>query len=55
VGEGEQRGWGEEGIEGKKQNKTGSVHTYSVTLRHIRATIVALEKQQALHIVSVCV
>jgi hypothetical protein len=52
VREREQRGWG--GREERKQNKTGSIHTYNVTLRHICATTVALEKQQALHILSVC-
>jgi len=28
--------------------------TYNVTLRHVRATIVAVERQQVLYIVSLC-
>ena len=34
---------------------TGDVRTYNVTLRRVRATIVAVEKLYVLHIVSVCV
>jgi len=29
-------------------------HTYNVTLRRVRATIFAVEKQQVLHILNVC-
>ena len=35
------------------RNKTGNVHTYNVTLRRVRTTIVAVEKQYVLHILSV--
>jgi hypothetical protein len=38
---------------GGKTNKRGNVHI-NMTLRHIRITIVVMEKEEALHILSVC-
>jgi len=35
------------------ENKTGNVPITYVTLRHVRATILAVEKQRVLHILSV--
>jgi hypothetical protein len=37
------------------KNKTGNARTYNITLMHVRATIVAVEKQEVLHILSVFV
>jgi hypothetical protein len=34
--------------------KQDSQYTYNVTLRHVRLTVVVVEKQYVLHIVSVC-
>ena len=36
-------------------SKTGNVFTYNVTLRHVPATIVAVEKQRLLLILNACV
>jgi hypothetical protein len=36
------------------KNKQERLVTYDVTMRRVRATIVAVEKQYVLHIVSVC-
>jgi len=45
-------------IEGSKPTvihiKTGNVRLYNVTMRHVHATTVVVEKQKASHIMSVC-
>jgi hypothetical protein len=38
-----------------ERTKKDRLCTYNVTLRHVLATIVAVEQQQVLHIVNVCV
>ena len=40
--------------QGDNNSKQDSQCTYNVTLRRVRATIVVVDEQQVLHIVSVC-
>ena len=48
----EGRGWRRFKYDG---NKNGRQCRYNVTLRRVRATTVAVEKQQVLHILSMCI